>query len=472
MFERTEYTERRRRLTDGMSSGLLLFIGAGGVPISSPYNSYPFRQDATFAYFFGLQRSTLAAVLDLDAGTATLYGDEQSDEDMIWHGPQAATLAEQAAAAGLTRVRPRAELQQILAAASKRQCPIHYPPPYRAETVLMLADLLQLTAGQAAAGASVALVDAIVRLREIKSAAEIEELEQALGVAREMHLVAMRHARAGNYEYAVVAEMERVLRRHDTHPPYTPIFTRRGEILHNHAYGNRLQPGDLIVNDAGAASPLGYASDITRTIPVGGRFSRRQREVYEIVLNAQQQCIAAIRPGLAYADLHRRTALQMVRGLCGLGLFRGDPEGVVDSGAYALCFPHGLGHQLGLDVHDMESYGEDLVGYDAAYRRSALFGLCNLRLAKPLRAGMVVTVEPGLYFIPLLIQRWESQGLYPEYIDYARFNTYLDFGGIRIEDDVLVTATGSRVLGPPIPKTCAEIEEIMAAPHADGAILA
>ena len=254
-----------------------------------------------------------------------------------------------------------------------------------------------------------------------------------------------------------------MLRLRNTYPPYIPIFSKRGEILHNHTYDNRLQQGDLIVNDSGAASPLDYVSDITRTIPVGGRFSQRQREVYEIVLDAQQRCIAAIRPGLAFADLHRNAAVQMIRGLCGLGLFRGDPDAIVDSGAYALCFPHGLGHQLGLDVHDMESYGEDLVGYDGAHRRSALFGMRSLRLAKPLRAGMVVTVEPGLYFIPLLIARWESQGLHREYIDYARFAAYLDFGGIRIEDNVLVTETGSRILGPTIPKTCAEVEEIMSA---------
>jgi Xaa-Pro aminopeptidase len=461
MFDRTEYAERRRRLKNSMSSGLLLFIGASGLPISSPYNSYPFRQDATFAYFFSLQRSALAVVLDLDAGTEVLFGDEQSSEDMIWHGPHAASLADQAAGAGIAQVQPYAALQQVVAAAQQQQRTIRYLPLYRAETAAILSHLLQLTPRQVNAGASTDMVRAIVNLREIKSPAEIGELEQALGVAREMHVTAMRHVRPDAYEYEVVAEMERVLRRHNTYAPYTPIFSRRGEILHNHSYDNRLRTGDLVVNDAGAASRLDYVSDITRTIPVGGHFSPRQRAVYEVVLEAQLQSIAAMRPGVAFADLHRSAAVHMVRGLCGLGLFRGDPEAIVDAGAYALCFPHGLGHQLGLDVHDMESYGEDLVGYDTAHRRSPLFGMRNLRMAKPLRAGMVVTVEPGLYFIPLLIKRWESQGLHRAHIDYERFNTYLDFGGVRIEDNVLVTPDGSKVLGPGIPKTCNEIEEIM-----------
>jgi len=460
MFDRQEYECRRRQLKQTMSRGLVLLIGAGNLPYSSPYDSYRFRQDTSFAYFFGLQRPGLAALIDLDDGSEVLFGNEQSDEDMIWHGPHTHSLREQAQAVGVAQVRPYGELAQAIDAARQRQ--IHYVPPYRADTLAVLAKLLKREAEQVKAAASPTLISAIVHLREIKSAVEIEELEKAQVVAREMHLAAMRCANPGAYEYDVVAEMERVLRRHNTYAPYIPICSRRGEILHNHRYDNQLRQGDLIVNDSGAASPRHYAADITRTIPVGGRFSDRQRAVYEVVLDAQQQCIAAIGPGVAYADIHRKSALHMVRGLSRLGLFRGDAEAIVDSGAYALCYPHGLGHQLGLDVHDMESYGEDLVGYDASHHRSTLFGLRNLRLAKPLRAGMVITVEPGIYFIAQLISQWASQGLHREYIDYACFDSYRDFGGIRIEDDVLVTETGARVLGEPIPKTCEEIEAIMA----------
>jgi len=461
MFDTNEYAQRRSQLKQALSGGLVLLIGAGNIPMSSPYNSYPFRQDSTFTYFFGLQRPALAALIDLDDGSEVLFGNEQSDEDMIWHGPHVHSLRDEAAAVGIVRVRPYAELQHSIAAAQQQQRVVHYVPPYRAETSVELTKLLNLAPEQVKPGASRALIEAIVHLREIKSQAEIEELEKAQVVTREMHIAAMRFAKPDVYEYEVVAEMERVLRRHNTYAPYIPIFSRHGEILHNHTYDNLLRQGDLIVNDSGAASPCHYAGDITRTIPVGGRFSARQRAVYEVVLHAQQECIVAIRPGVAYAEVHRSSALHMVRGLSKLGLFRGDAEAIVDSGAYALCYPHGLGHQLGLDVHDMESYGEDLVGYDASHHRSSLFGLRNLRLAKPLRAGMVITVEPGIYFIPQLIANWQGQGLHSDYIDYACFNEYHDFGGIRIEDDVLVTDAGSRILGEPIPKTCEEIESFM-----------
>jgi len=461
MFESNEYVHRRSQLKQTLAGGLVLIIGTGNIPLSSPYNSYPFRQDSTFAYFFGLQRPALAALIDLDDGSEVLFGNEQSAEDMIWHGPHSHSLSAEAAAAGIAQVEPYMQLQQSIAAAQQQQRMVHYVPPYRAETTAELARLLNLSPDQVKAGASRALIEAIVHLREIKSPAEIAELERAQVVAREMHIAAMRFAKPDVYEYEVVAEMERVLRRHNTYAPYIPIFSRHGEILHNHTYDNLLHQGDLVVNDSGAASPHHYVADITRTIPVGGRFSARQRAVYEVVLHAQQQCITAIRPGVTYAEVHRSSAVHMVRGLSKLGLFRGDAEAIVDCGAYALCYPHGLGHQLGLDVHDMESYGEDLVGYDAGHRRSTLFGLRNLRLAKPLRAGMVITVEPGIYFIPQLIANWENQGLHRDYIDYACFNEYRDFGGIRIEDDVLVTDAGSRILGEPIPKTCEEIEALM-----------
>lgn len=467
MFDSSEYTCRRRQLKAAMASGttkpgLILFPGAASVPISSPHNGYPFRQDATFSYFFGLCRPALAAVIDLDDGKAILFGDEQSDADMIWHGVAPISLTQEAAAAGIETVQPAAALQALVSKAIGQQRTIHYLPPYRAESTAALSVLLQQDLPAIAAGASLSLIQAIVAQREIKSAAEIADLRQAMEIAREMHLAAFQHARDGVHEYEVVAEMERVLRRRDSYAPYTPIFSRRGEILHNHDYGNRLATGDLVVNDSGAASRHGYVSDITRTIPVGGRFSPRQEGIYNLVLEAQLACIAAIAPGVAYRDLHRLTALHMVRGLCALGLFRDDPEAVVDSGAYALCFPHGLGHQLGLDVHDMESYGEDLVGYDTAHRRSTLFGLRSLRLAKPLRAGMVVTVEPGLYFIAQLIRQWQAENRHAGLIDYAAFNDYAGFGGIRIEDNVLVTDTGADVLSRNIPKFCSDIQEIMA----------
>ena len=302
----------------------------------------------------------------------------------------------------------------------------------------------------------------MIALREIKSDVEIAEIESALAVTRDMHVAAMKQVRPGTFEYQAVAAMEGIMRSHDLQNAYPMIFSRSGEILHNRDHKNRLQQGDLVVNDSGSSSALGYASDITRTFPVGGRFSERQRALYEIVLAAQQLAIDAMRPGVHYLDVHKLAATHMAAALSELGFFRGTPQQIVESGAYAICFPHGLGHQLGLDVHDMEGLGETRVGYDASVSRSDLFGLRNLRLAKPLRAGMVVTVEPGLYFIPVLIRRWQAEGRHSELINYEKFIEYIDFGGIRIEDDVLVTATGARVLGPAIPKSCADIEALMA----------
>jgi Xaa-Pro aminopeptidase/Xaa-Pro dipeptidase len=264
-------------------------------------------------------------------------------------------------------------------------------------------------------------------------------------------------------EYQAVGAMEGIMRSRDWQLAYPTIFSRRGEVLHNHRHDQQLQAGDLVVNDTGASADSGYASDITRTIPVGGKFSERQRALYETVLAMQLTSIAAMRPGVTYLDVHKLAARTMVEHMTPLGFFKGSAEQVVDSGAYAIAFPHGLGHQIGLDVHDMENLGENLVGYDEQVQRSELFGLGYLRMGKALKAGMVMTVEPGIYFIPALIDAWQREGKFAELINYDKFNEYRDFGGIRIEDNVLVTDNGSRVLGTPIPKTVAEVEAVMGA---------
>jgi Xaa-Pro aminopeptidase len=462
MFEPAVYAQRRRQLKQRLSSGLLLLPGNVDVSMNYPHNQYWFRQDSSFSYFFGLNQPELAGLIDIDADADILFGDDAGLSEMIWVGPQAA-LAQRAQAAGVERVQPSRDLAETLAQARRQGRTIHYLPPYRGETILELARLLDCTPAQCEAGASESLMTAVIALREIKSDAEIQEIESALSVTHDMHVAAMQLAKADTFEYQVVAAMEGIMRSHDLQTAYQMIFSRSGEILHNRDHHNRLRPGDLVVNDAGASSALGYASDITRTFPVGGRFSERQRSLYDIVLAAQLFAIGLMRPGVSYLEVHKQAARHMVVGMTALGFFNGTPEQVVESGAYAICFPHGLGHQMGLDVHDMEGLGETRVGYDASVSRSELFGLRNLRLAKPLRAGMVVTVEPGLYFIPVLIQRWQAEARHSTLINYEKFAEYLDFGGIRIEDDVLVTSSGARVLGPAIPKTCAEIEGLMAA---------
>jgi Xaa-Pro aminopeptidase/Xaa-Pro dipeptidase len=338
---------------------------------------------------------------------------------------------------------------------------VHYLPPYRGETRIELSRILQRTVPQIDAEPSTELIKAVVALREIKGAEEVAQIEEALAVAAEMHLVAMRAARPGVFEREVVAEMQSVLWRHGLQQAYPSIFTRRGEILHSLDYGARLERGDIVVNDSGASSAEGYASDVTRTLPVGGRFDARQRDLYRVLLDAQESAIAAIRPRVPYRNVHRLSTMKIVDGMKDLGFFRGPAEDIFDSGAYAICFTHGIGHQLGLDVHDMESLGEDHVGYDTDVRRSDLFGLRNLRLGKPLCAGMVVTVEPGIYFTPALIERWEAEGRYASVINYKKFREHLNFGGMRIEDEVLVSEASAHVMGPPIPKTLTDVEEAM-----------
>jgi Xaa-Pro aminopeptidase/Xaa-Pro dipeptidase len=292
---------------------------------------------------------------------------------------------------------------------------------------------------------------------------EIAEMERAHAVTGEMHAAAMRLSRPGVMEHEVSGAMEGIARAADLTLAYPIIFSARGEVLHNTMHDRRLTAGDMVVNDAGAASRLGYATDITRTLPIGGRFDGKQRLCYELVLRAQKAAIDACRTGTPYLAIHALAARVMTEGLIAEGLFRGDVHAIVDTGAYALCFPHGIGHQIGLDVHDMEGLGEDLVGYDESIRRSELFGLRNLRMAKTLRPGMVVTVEPGLYFIPRLIERWEREARHRDFVNYEKLRSFQGVHGVRIEDDVLITNNAPRVLGSGIPKEIDEIEAALAA---------
>ncbi|OQS37692.1 aminopeptidase P family protein [Chromobacterium haemolyticum] len=461
MFAATIYAQRRARLQATGLSGLLLFVGNVDSPMNYHDNTLPFVQDSSFRYFFGLNEPGLAGVIDADSGEATLFGNDPDVADIVWTGPLP-SLAERAALAGLNSSNAYANLASTVAAARAAGRAVHYLAPYRGETLIEMGRLLNVHPAQIKEGFSAPLTHAVVALREIKGDEEIAEMEAALAVTRDMHIAAMRHAKPGVMEYEVVGEMEGIMRRRDWQLAYPSIFSRRGEVLHNHHHDNRLESGDLALNDTGCTSGGGYASDITRTFPVGGKFSPRQRELYNIVLDMQLAAIEAMKPGVRYLDVHKLSARLMVERMSALGFFRGDANDIVESGAYAIAFPHGLGHQIGMDVHDMEGLGEDLVGYGEDTERSPLFGLGYLRLGKPLKQGMVVTVEPGMYFIPALIEAWAAEGRHSQYINYDKFREYRDFGGIRIEDNVLVTANGSRVLGAPIPKTVEEIEAAMA----------
>ncbi len=460
MFDSKIYAARRAALRRRFKTGVILLVGNSDAPMNYAHNTYPFIQDGSFNYFFGLLQPDLAGVIDVDSGEDWLFGSDHDIEDVVWTGPLP-TLADRALRIGVTRTWSLASLADWLQKVTDTGRSIHYPPPYRFQTRAILGDLLNRPAASVASGASSELVREIVALREIKGAEEVDEMESALEVTARMHLCAMASTRPGVYEYEVVGKMEGILRGYGLNLAYPIIFSRRGEVLHNTLHNNRLEAGDLVVNDSGASSTIGYASDITRTLPVGGRFNGRQREIYDIVYDAQRAAIAAARRGVLYADLHKLAAKVLVEGLISLGLFRGDPWEIVETGAYAIILQAGLGHQIGLDVHDMEALGEDAVGYDDEIKRSLLFGMNRLRLGKRLRLGMAVTVEPGIYFIPQLIDWWRHQGKFTEFINYDRVGTYANFGGVRIEDDVLVTIEGARILGPPIPSTAAEVEDAM-----------
>jgi Xaa-Pro aminopeptidase len=452
------YQQRRAQLREAVGSGLILFLGHDESPMNYRDNPYPFRQDSSFLYFFGLDSPGLAGIIDAETDADTLFGDDATLDDIVWTGPQT-VLQERAAAVGVAQCHPHQALSEVLAAAIDHGRTVHFLPPNRSQTTLELQRLLRVPAADVPQLVSRSLIEAVVAQRSIKSEEEVSEIEKALALSHDMHTLAMRLTRPGVKEQEVVGAAEGLLLSHGSAVAFPVIFSVRGEILHNHRHDNVMQDGQLALHDSGAIAPTYYASDITRTFPVGGRFSQRQAQIYNIVLRAQEAAIEAVAPGVKFEDIHQLAGKILAQGLVELGLLRGSSEEIVAAGAHALFFPHGLGHMMGLDVHDMEGLGEDFVGYDKEVSRSSQFGRSALRLAKVLEPGFVVTIEPGLYFIPELIERWKSETKLESFIDYNEVVKWQDFGGVRIEDDVLVTEDGHRILGKPIPKTISEVEE-------------
>ncbi|MEE8605661.1 MAG: aminopeptidase P family protein [Candidatus Aminicenantaceae bacterium] len=461
MFDSKIYVERRARLKEQIGSGLLLFLGNEESPMNYPANPYYFRQDSSFLYFFGLNMPFLAAIVDVDQEKDVIFGDDVEMEDIIWMG-LLPSMKERAALVGVAETAPLAQLEETIKAAQQKGKTIHYLPPYRPENVLKVAQLLGIEHDSVKKYASKEFIKAVVAQRNVKIPEEIAQMELAHEVTYDMYFAAMKMAKTGVFEYEIVGKMEGIMGASDCHVAFPIILTKNGQILHNHYHGNQLEEGNLLVMDSGSESPMKYASDITRTVPVGGRFTEKQKQIYEVVLQAQEMAIQNIKPGIMFKDIHLQSAAVIASGLKEAGLMKGDTDAAVQAGAHALFFPHGLGHMIGLDVHDMEDLGEDFVGYDHTVERNSQFGLAYLRLAKKLEPGHVVTVEPGVYFIPALIDQWAAENKFDQFIDYAKVEEYRDFGGIRIEDDVLVTQDGSQVLGKSIPKTVEEVEEITA----------
>ncbi|MFB2118832.1 aminopeptidase P family protein [Parapedobacter sp. 2B3] len=462
MFSTQTYRSRRDTLQSNVPSGLILLMGNSEAPINFKDNTYPFRQDSTFLYYFGIAAPGLAALIDIDEDRTTIFGDEMTLDDIIWMG-RLETLREKAEKAGVSDTRPANALAAILLEALQEGRPVHFLPPYHPTNCIRLAHLTGIAIEQLAESASVELIKAVVAQRSIKSAEEVAEIERAVNTSVDMHLTAMRMAKPGMTEQQLAAAVQHVAQQAGGTLAYPTILSVRGEVLHNHYHGNVLKEGDWVLNDSGAETAMGYAGDLTRTFPAGKTFTALQKEAYEVVLTALESATAALKPGVRYLDIHLHACRMLTDGLKALGLMRGDAEEAVAAGAHTLFFQCGTGHMMGLDVHDMEDLGEQHVGYTDTLRKdTSTFGLKSLRLGKELQAGYVLTVEPGLYFIPELMDRWKAEKRLAQFIDYQKVDAFRNFGGVRVEDDILITANGHRVLGKPLAKTVADIEEIRA----------
>jgi Xaa-Pro aminopeptidase len=458
-MDASTYGARRQALRNAVPDGAILIIGNDEAPRNYNDNVYPFRQDSHFLYYAGVSRAGLVLLIEPD-GREVLFGTPEHPDDVIWHGPHP-TLADHADASGVADFADIGGLAARLAEFGGSGDGIHYLPPYRAERSFALAAILDGDPREIAAGTSTDLVRAVAAQRSVKDNLEIAEMNDALAVTAEMYRATMRAVEAGRTEAEIAAVHQAEAMARDREQAFNPIVTVCGDVLHNTSYANVLEDGDLLLVDSGAESPRHYASDITRTMPVSGHFTPQQREIYEVVLAANMTAIEAAVPGTTNLELHLLAARTIVTGLKDVGLMKGNVDDAVAAGAHALFFPHGLGHMIGVDVHDMEDLG-DIVGYEEGAQRSTQFGLAALRLAKRLEPGFVITIEPGIYFIASLIERWQGEGLNKKFIRYERLEDYCGLGGIRIEDNVLITDDGHRVLGPPIPKSVADVEAAMA----------
>lgn len=458
MFAAGTYANRQAQLCASLQSGLLLFLGNGESAMNYADNTYPFRQDSTWLYYFGIDHPGLAAVIDIDEHRTVIFGDDLTLDAIVWTGPQP-TIPELASRAGVADTAPASALADVLRKATSAGRTIRFLPPYRGEHRLVLADVLGLPLGQVDTGASVDFIRAVVAMRNHKSAEEVAEIELAVNTSVDMHVTAMVMARPGMRESDIAATVTDIALAAGGGLSFPVIATVHGETLHNHYHGNTLVSGGLFLLDCGAETGMHYAGDLTSTFPVDPTFTSRQKDVYQVVLDAHLAAVAAVKPGRPFREIHLLACRTLAEGLKGLGLMKGDLDEAVAQGAHAMFFQCGLGHMMGLDVHDMENLGEVWVGHEGQ-PKSTQFGLKSLRLARPLEPGFVITVEPGLYFIPELIRRWKADGRFPDYICYDRLDTFADFGGARIEENILVTPDGHRILGKARPRTIAEVEAI------------
>ena len=461
MFETSVYKNRRARLKEKVKSGLVLILGNGEAPANYTDNTYKFRQDSSFLYFFGLNQPGFAGVIDIDSGDEYIFGNDVDMDDIIWMGPQP-SVKDMAARVGVSKTAPFARLVDCMKTAISQGRRIHFLPPYRFRNMLLLEELLGIRPALVKNYASLELIKAVVDLRSVKEPCEIEEITKACNIGYEMHTAAMRNCKPGVKEQYIAGLIEGIAASYGSMVSFPVILSQNGETLHNHDHSQILQEGRMMLTDAGAEEVSHYCSDFTRTVPVGGKFLTRQKEVYNIVLAANNKAIEIAKPGVTYQYVHLEVCKVLAQGLKDLGLMKGDVNEAVAAGAHALFMPHGLGHMMGLDVHDMEDLGQIYVGYDDETRPIDQFGTSSLRMGRRLQEGFVITDEPGCYFIPALIDKWKAEKLHTDFLNFDEIEKYKDFGGIRLEDDILITENGSRFLGEKrIPITFDEVEAIM-----------
>ncbi len=460
MFPSKTYRNRRDAFKKTLKSGLVLFPGNGESPMNYADNSYPFMQDSSFLYYTGINSiPNLYFLIDIDNDRDILFGNDATPEEMVWTGA-AEPMADLAEKSGIATVKSAKELEAYVKQQKQKGQKIHYLAPYRADLKIRLAELLEMKLEEIADNTSVELIKAIVVQREIKSDEELVEIEKAVNTTVAMHSHAIKNSRPGRTELEIAGELQSIAIGGGGNIAFPIILTKNGQYLHNHATQDTLSDGDLVLCDCGAENAMGYTGDMTRTFPAGDRFSAMQRNVYDIVLDAHNTAVAGLKPGVLYKDLHLLAAKKLVEGLTDMGMMKGNVDEAVAAGAHTLFFQCGLGHMMGLDIHDMENLGEQYVGYTPELKKSTEFGLKSLRLGKALKEGFVVTVEPGLYFNPFLIDEWRAKGKYADFVNYDAVEKMKTFGGIRVEEDLVITASGSRLLGEPLAKTTEAIEAL------------
>lgn len=463
MFSKETYVNRRTELKKLVKSGVIILFGNNESPANFPANGYyPFRQDSSFLYYFGLQRDGLVGVIDIDNDTETLVGDDIDIDDIVWYG-SVNSVSNMAESCGVKNSAPMKQLQVICNNALRDKRQVHFLPPYRHDTMIQIFDLLGIHPNQQREQASLELINAVVKQRSTKSQLEIEEIERACAVGYKMHTTAMRLTKPGVTEKFVGGQVDGIANSYGSMTSFPTIFTQHGEIMHGNPSMAVLESGRLALCDCGAETMEHYCSDNTRTFPVNGKFTQRQLEIYSIVVDCHDLALSLAKPGVKYFDVHLGVCRLMTDRLKELGLMKGDTEAAVRAGAHAMFLPHGLGHMMGMDVHDMEGLGQIHVGFDEETRPNLeQFGTNCLRMGRKLEEGFVITDEPGIYFIPALIDEWRAKGLHTDFINYEKFETYKDFGGIRIEDDLLITKDGCRFLGEErIPYHPKDVEEFM-----------